>query len=65
MARAIVHLDRNRSQLAGMIGHAVAFARNNTQEIWLERRLSWILPGRSSNPDQPAFLHGSPLPGSR
>ena len=48
MAQAIVELDRNRQQLAIMVERSVAYARANTQEIWLERRLAWTLPSKKS-----------------
>lgn len=44
MATAIVDLERNREQLVAMVEHSVAYARANTQEIWLERRFAWTLP---------------------
>jgi hypothetical protein len=43
MAKMLVHLEKNRHEVAGMIEGAVAFARSNTQEIWLERREAWTL----------------------
>jgi glycosyltransferase involved in cell wall biosynthesis len=46
MARAIVELESNRERLISMVEDAVIYARANTQEIWLERRLAWILPNR-------------------
>jgi glycosyltransferase involved in cell wall biosynthesis len=46
MAQALVELDRNREQVASMVQHSVAYARANTQEIWLERRLAWTLPSK-------------------
>jgi glycosyltransferase involved in cell wall biosynthesis len=46
MAQAIVELDRDRQQLASMVERSVAYAKANTQEIWLERRLSWTLPSK-------------------
>jgi len=48
MAQAIVKLSRNRQQLMSMVEHSVEYARANTQEIWLERRLAWILPSKTS-----------------
>jgi glycosyltransferase involved in cell wall biosynthesis len=41
MAKAIVELEGNREQLVSMVEHSVPYARANTQEIWLERRLAW------------------------
>jgi glycosyltransferase involved in cell wall biosynthesis len=43
MGRELVRLDRERQEVAQMIENAVAFARSNTQEIWLERRLAWTM----------------------
>jgi glycosyltransferase involved in cell wall biosynthesis len=48
MAQTIVRLDRDRKQLIEMVGHAVDYASENTQEIWLERRLAWTFPSRES-----------------
>jgi glycosyltransferase involved in cell wall biosynthesis len=48
MARAIVELDQNRQQLVSMVRQSVAYARGNTQEIWLERRLAWTMPNEKS-----------------
>jgi hypothetical protein len=39
----LLRLDKNREEVAQMIQNAVAFARLNTQEIWLERRLAWTM----------------------
>ncbi len=44
MAQAIVELDRDREKLVSMVVSSVAYAGVNTQQIWLERRLSWTLP---------------------
>ncbi|HTW80476.1 MAG TPA: glycosyltransferase [Terracidiphilus sp.] len=44
MAHAIVDLHGNRERLATMMENAVAYARANTQEIWLDRRMAWTLP---------------------
>src|SRR5579862_1397064 len=41
MVAMLVHLDKNRAEVAEMVEHAVAFAGSNTQEIWLERRQAW------------------------
>lgn len=41
MAQAIVELCRDRQELVSMIKNSVAYAKTNTQEIWLERRLLW------------------------
>jgi glycosyltransferase involved in cell wall biosynthesis len=42
MGSAIAEHDRDRTRLLGMTKKAVAFARENTQEIWLDRRIEWI-----------------------
>ena len=41
VAKAIVELDADRQRLARMAESAVVFARQNTQEIWLEKRFGW------------------------
>ena len=41
LGAAIAALGRDRKQLAMRLREAVAFARENTQEIWLERRVEW------------------------
>jgi glycosyltransferase involved in cell wall biosynthesis len=43
MAQAIVDLERNREELVSMVERSVEYALANTQEIWLERRLTWTL----------------------
>jgi len=43
MANALIHLDQHREELAAMIQNAVAYATQNTQEIWLDRRFAWTL----------------------
>jgi glycosyltransferase involved in cell wall biosynthesis len=43
MTAALIRLDTDREQVARMVENAVAFARLNTQEIWLDRRLEWTL----------------------
>lgn len=48
MAQAIVELERNREQLVNMVEHSIAYARANTQEIWLERRLAWTMLPRDA-----------------
>lgn len=42
LARKIVELGRNRDGLAAMAVKAVDFARKNTQEAWLDRRVEWM-----------------------
>lgn len=49
MAKMLVHLEKNREEVAGMIESAVAFARSNTQEIWLERRQAWTMNSALEN----------------
>ncbi len=41
LARELAELARSRQHLADLIRHAVAFAAENTQEAWLERRVRW------------------------
>jgi len=48
MAKAIVELDRDRELLINMVKNSVVYASANTQEIWVERRLSWTLPNRTA-----------------
>ncbi len=43
MAEAIRQFAENRELLVTMIEKAVNYARQNTQEIWLERRLTWTM----------------------
>lgn len=37
----IAEINNNRKLLVEMMAEAVAFARENTQEIWLNRRFQW------------------------
>jgi glycosyltransferase involved in cell wall biosynthesis len=41
MGDKIAEINNSRKLLADMMSKAVAFARENTQEIWLERRFQW------------------------
>lgn len=41
LARTFVDLARDRERLAGMSEAAVRFARENTQETWVNRRMLW------------------------
>lgn len=41
LADQLVALSRDRKRVADMARKAVAFARLNSQEIWLERRMRW------------------------
>jgi glycosyltransferase involved in cell wall biosynthesis len=43
MTRTLIDLERNRGVIVKMVENAVAFARLNTQEVWLERRLAWTM----------------------
>ena len=49
MGGEIARLHRNRPEVAQMIENAVAFARLNTQEIWLERRQAWTMASALEN----------------
>lgn len=49
MAKMLVHLEKNRKEVAAMIESAVAFSRSNTQEIWLERREAWTMASAIEN----------------
>ena len=52
MAAALVDLDGNRQRVVEMVESAVAYAKANTQDVWLQRRLSWTLPS-SGTPTLP------------
>lgn len=41
LAGAIQRLDGDREQMKRMVGDAVAFARANTQSVWIDRRMRW------------------------
>ena len=43
LGEAIARLDGDRGRLAEMARSAVCFARENTQDIWLDRRVRWTL----------------------
>jgi len=43
LAARITQLDADRERLAAMAAAGVAVARENTQEIWLDRRVRWTL----------------------
>jgi glycosyltransferase involved in cell wall biosynthesis len=43
LANRIVALDADRERLARMAARGVTVARENTQEIWLDRRVRWTL----------------------
>jgi len=45
-ANKLVEFAANRAALAPMAERGVAFARDNTQEAWLERRAKWTLERR-------------------
>lgn len=59
MSQKIAHYSINRHLLADMAVRAVEFAKQNTQEEWLERRFAWTLTYAdldypASSPLQPA-----------
>ncbi len=37
----LISLDKDRARIATMARRAVVFARNNSQNIWLQRRVTW------------------------
>jgi len=41
LAEQLQHLDSDRSRIVEMSRKAVVFARANTQDIWLRRRVAW------------------------
>jgi glycosyltransferase involved in cell wall biosynthesis len=41
LADRLLELERGRQQLGELLQKAVSFAADNTQEIWLERRVDW------------------------
>lgn len=43
LASAFATLAQDRARISAMARHAVAFARENTQDIWLSRRRGWTL----------------------
>jgi len=43
MSRALVQLASNREEVARMVKSSIVFARANTQEIWLDRRMAWTM----------------------
>ncbi len=54
LAEAIVSLDRDRARLAAAARRGVAFARENTADIWLERRVAWTLEMLGKTRTRPA-----------
>ena len=42
LAEALMDVSLERQRLVSQTRHAVEFARTNTQQIWLERRLAWV-----------------------
>jgi len=52
MMRMLVHLEKNREEVANMVASSVAFARLNTQEIWLERREAWTMASAIGDSDR-------------
>lgn len=49
LSTAITRLARDRETVATMARRAVVFARANTQEIWLNKRLTWTLDAYASS----------------
>lgn len=45
MSQKIEYYSKSRNLLADMMVRAVEFAKQNTQEAWLERRFEWTLAG--------------------
>ncbi len=43
LARELVALQADRPRLARMAASGIAFARENTQAVWLQRRLQWTM----------------------
>lgn len=59
IAAQLVELDRKRDTLAAMSKYAVEFARDNTQELWLQRRIEWMreCTGSMDTPEDPHAEH--------
>lgn len=43
LADKIIETESNRDILPAMSANAVAFARDNTQQLWVSRRMSWTI----------------------
>ena len=43
LAEKIIYFNSNREILADMVEKAVNFAKENTQEIWLDKRFNWTI----------------------
>lgn len=43
LADAMIRLDADRKRLAAMARAGIAFAKENTQQVWLDRRIEWTL----------------------
>jgi glycosyltransferase involved in cell wall biosynthesis len=50
LAEAVMQLAQDRQRLAQLTQRAVQFAADNTQEIWLQRRLAWLDEGSTGSP---------------
>lgn len=42
LAEELIALSRNRGRIAEMAARGMVFAENNTQSIWLARRVGWV-----------------------
>ena len=65
LAETLTRLHRDRSELAGRAASAIAFAAENTQRAWLEKRIAWTLAamrGSRSSPGVLTRLGGSSAP---
>lgn len=50
LAQAFARLSADRDSMARMSADAVAFAAQNTQQIWLNRRLGWLREAQQGKP---------------
>ena len=53
LADRLVMLQNDRAIVERMARNAVAFARNNTQEFWLNKRVRWMLETINIKPERP------------
>lgn len=53
LADRLVMLQNDRAIVERMARNAVAFARNNTQEFWLNKRVRWMLEAINIKPERP------------
>lgn len=60
MAELIVELDADRPRLETMARAAVQFARANTQEIWLDRRVAWTFETLGQTVEAPPVVVEAP-----